>query len=85
MQLKTRISTRRHIMTKISEKLYNNGFHLEGKGNRIDIVDSENKKHIELLFLQGEVLAMTPYDFCWGKSIESINVYGGLPQVELIR
>lgn len=73
-------------MVKISERFYDSGYHLNGEGMRLDIIDSENRKYLEIFFLQQQgVLVMTPYEFRWGKSIASIGVYHGLPQVELIK
>lgn len=72
-------------MVKISKRFYDDGYHLNMEGMRLDIIDSENQKHLEIFFLQQEVLVMSPYGVRWGKSIANIGTYHGLPQVELIK
>lgn len=71
-------------MVKISKKLYDCGFRITGEGRRIDIIDLENKKYIEIFFFPKSILVMTPHKYYWTNSIESIGVYGGLPTVKAI-
>lgn len=71
-------------MTEILKELYDNGYRLDGKGRRIDVIDSENRKYLEIFFFPNEVLIMTPYDYIWAKSIACIETFQGLPQLEVI-
>lgn len=71
-------------MTKISKRLYDYGFQITGEGRRVDVVNLEGKKYLEVFFFPKEILIMSPHDFIWVKSIESVEIYGGLPEVEVI-
>lgn len=71
-------------MTKVAKRLYDDGFQITGEGRRIDVIDSENKKHLEIFFFPNEILIMSPYDCIWVDDIASIGMYGGLPQVQVI-
>lgn len=58
---------------KISKTLYEQGYHLEGEKNRIDVVKNSGMKCCEILFIGKEILIMTSVDFIWVNRIDEIS------------
>lgn len=53
------------MATIIDPKLYEEGYRLDGEGNRVDVVDLKGKKYFEIFFFGNHDIRIRKQMECW--------------------